>query len=173
MSVKFVEPTSINKIFIGRFEEAPYPENFFDVVTFINVLDYIPQPTLALIKAYRLLRPGGMVIVRTPNAFFHVSWRRIAIKLYKIWRGIRDLDKTTIHLYSFDKKTISKYFKKTGFKKIVVSNGRLSYAGGHRKTNITKISALFMEALTEGIRLLSGGNYIVGPVLFARACKPL
>ena len=48
----------------------------FDVVSFFDVLEHVPFPTTALIDAYRILRPGGCLVVSTPNMDTH-AWRQL------------------------------------------------------------------------------------------------
>lgn len=50
-------------------EKFPYPDNTFDMVIFTEVLEHIwlfPAHTVS--EIYRVLKPGGQVIVTTPNA---------------------------------------------------------------------------------------------------------
>src|SRR5205807_9042849 len=39
----------------------------FDAVTFDHVIEHIPEPVSLLRHAFRLLRPGGLVWIGTPN----------------------------------------------------------------------------------------------------------
>lgn len=48
----------------------------FDVVSFFDVLEHISFPTTALVHAHRLLRPGGCLVVSTPNMDTH-AWRQL------------------------------------------------------------------------------------------------
>ena len=49
------------------FEQVELPESAYDVITFWDVLEHVPSPQAALVKAHRLLKPGGMLVVSTPN----------------------------------------------------------------------------------------------------------
>ncbi len=55
-------------VFIGQLEEAAYPENYFDVVTFWDVLEHISDPRSALLETRRILKPDGILVLRLPNA---------------------------------------------------------------------------------------------------------
>jgi SAM-dependent methyltransferase len=54
----------------GRWTEAQPPAGPFDVITFNDTLEYMPDPVGALTKACDLLAPGGLVFVKTPNAAY-------------------------------------------------------------------------------------------------------
>jgi ubiquinone/menaquinone biosynthesis C-methylase UbiE len=51
----------------------PFPNQGFDAVTFCSVLFLIPAPTPMLEEAWRILRPGGSMIVLTPTGEGEVS----------------------------------------------------------------------------------------------------
>lgn len=48
--------------------EAALEAASFDAVTLIHSLEHLPDPVAALTEAARLLRPGGVVFVETPNS---------------------------------------------------------------------------------------------------------
>jgi GT2 family glycosyltransferase/SAM-dependent methyltransferase len=47
--------------------DLPFPDAFFDVVTFFDVLEHIPADARAVDEALRVLRPGGFVLVTSPS----------------------------------------------------------------------------------------------------------
>lgn len=48
----------------------------FDAVTLWNVIDFFLRPVEQLGEIHRLLAPGGLVFLRTPNAIFQLAaWR--------------------------------------------------------------------------------------------------
>lgn len=51
-----------------------FPESSFDVITLWEVLEHLPQPAAELRKLKRRLRPGGALMLSTPNAGF---WKAI------------------------------------------------------------------------------------------------
>ncbi|AWK90253.1 class I SAM-dependent methyltransferase [Azospirillum thermophilum] len=44
------------------------PERDFDIVTLFDVIEHVPEPLPFLRQVDRLLRPGGLLLVYTPNA---------------------------------------------------------------------------------------------------------
>lgn len=70
---------------VGDFMTAPVPENAFDAVTMSHVIEHVPEPIRCLEKCRRLLRPGGRLVVTTPNirslghAAFKENWRGLEV----------------------------------------------------------------------------------------------
>ena len=52
----------------GIFEPGHWEESFFDVVTLDQVLEHIYEPVDFLTGLRKVLRPGGLLILSTPNA---------------------------------------------------------------------------------------------------------
>ena len=51
---------------VGDVRELPYPDNAFDVVIAVEVLEHIPDPEVGLSEAMRVLKPGGYAITALP-----------------------------------------------------------------------------------------------------------
>jgi len=52
----------------GRLEERNYPDNSFDLILMNHVIEHIYDPLCTLGTIRRILRPGGMLVVTTPNS---------------------------------------------------------------------------------------------------------
>lgn len=52
---------------LGNIQDHDFGERRFDVVVFWNVLEHVPEPSVALRHAMAVVRPGGLVIVRGPE----------------------------------------------------------------------------------------------------------
>ena len=46
---------------------SKFKSNYYDVVTYQDVIEHIPNPVAELKKAYRVLKPGGIIYLVTPN----------------------------------------------------------------------------------------------------------
>lgn len=54
-------------IFTGAIEDYPGQDGFFDVITMQDVLDHCPNPLAVLAKCHRMLRPGGLLVIKVHN----------------------------------------------------------------------------------------------------------
>jgi GT2 family glycosyltransferase/SAM-dependent methyltransferase len=56
--------------------DLPFADASFDVVTFFDVLEHIPDDVRAAAEALRVLRPGGFVLVTTPSQHWRFPYYR-------------------------------------------------------------------------------------------------
>lgn len=143
-------------------------------MTFLNVLEHHIDPNSALSEAYRILRPGGIVLIRLPNAVLHITSRRLFSNLYKLWNRFRKFDHSVIPRNSFKRVNINMYLTKNGFIIPVFHNSCVSWgnvapnSGGFKKAIIN-----INKGLTELLRVISGGSYLVASSLSITATKPI
>jgi 2-polyprenyl-3-methyl-5-hydroxy-6-metoxy-1,4-benzoquinol methylase len=55
------------QVITGTLETADLPDLAYDVITMWDVLEHLPDPSGALVRCRRLLKPGGVVIFSIPN----------------------------------------------------------------------------------------------------------
>ena len=53
-------------VYCGRFEDLDLPERF-DLVNLSHVIEHVADPSLFAQKIWKVLRPGGVFVVETPN----------------------------------------------------------------------------------------------------------
>lgn len=61
-------------VLTGRLDEVALGQRVFDVVTFTDSLEYMPDPVGAVGKVTEHLQPGGIVFIKVPNG--RASWVR-------------------------------------------------------------------------------------------------
>ena len=87
------------------------PLGFYHIVTFWEVLEHIENVYSFLENVRKLLLPGGIVLMTTPNL---LSVSRFVKK--NRWVGIAEKD----HKYLFDKLSLSMVLSRTGFDQLKV-----------------------------------------------------
>ena len=87
-------------------ENAQIPDDAFDVVTMDAVLEHVPDPVAVLQQIHRILRPGGIVVIKVPK-LWGPSHRRHG----REWNGFR----VGYHLTMFTGKTLSAALEVAGF----------------------------------------------------------
>lgn len=99
-------------------EEAALPAASFDAVTMWDVLEHVQDARQTAAEIWRLLKPGGIFVIRVPNL---ASWD---VKLFgKAWAGY-DAPR---HLYCFSPATLSQLLDGTGFDVLEVSGAIGNY----------------------------------------------
>jgi SAM-dependent methyltransferase len=81
-----------------------YPDNYFDVAVLIDVIEHLFDPISAVTKIYHLLKPGGCLIMGTPNIAKYT--RRIKL-LFGFFPSTASLSEG---LLQYDKKTPTDLF---------------------------------------------------------------
>jgi SAM-dependent methyltransferase len=64
-------------------EETPFQENTFDIITSVSVIEHIPQDVAAIKEIWKLLKPGGKLIITLPCAA-EASEEYVNIDFYKL-----------------------------------------------------------------------------------------
>ncbi len=89
----------------------PFDDQYFSVVTMLAVLEHLdPERLILLLKdIYRVLRPGGILIITTPAAWSDSILRRLA----RI--GLVSTEEIDEHVYAYTLPLIGWYFGIAGF----------------------------------------------------------
>jgi SAM-dependent methyltransferase len=74
-------PDLANAIREGDAQELPFPDGHFDTVLVNEVLEHVPDQDKALLEIHRVLRPGGYLVVFSPNRWYPVETHGVR------WRG--------------------------------------------------------------------------------------
>lgn len=67
-NIKKIVDTHGFKIHQGVFKQGIYNSDYFDYITLDQVIEHISKPLDVLLEIKRILKPGGCVVISTPNA---------------------------------------------------------------------------------------------------------
>jgi SAM-dependent methyltransferase len=56
----------IGEVRVGRLEELPWPDQSFDLITCLDVIEHTPDDLPAMAELHRVCRPGGWLLVTVP-----------------------------------------------------------------------------------------------------------
>ncbi len=94
----------------GPAEKAGFPDDYFDAVTGFYVIEHLPHPLAFLRECRRILKPGGLLLLRYPDT----TPIKNLLHLFGIKNRLYDLP---AHLLDFSPEMIQQCLEKTGFRK--------------------------------------------------------
>lgn len=99
-------------LMVGQIEDQKLNENSFNLITMWHVLEHVPYPMKTLKECFRLLKPGGFLVIAVPNDFeLKNRFKNImGLSPYNLLTPLEE-----IHLSHFNPQTISYAMRKSGF----------------------------------------------------------
>lgn len=96
-------------VVLGGIEKFANNSEVFDVITMNHVIEHVHDPIYLVESVFRLLKPGGILFIDTPNI------ESSGAKMFgKNWRGLE----TPRHLVLFSREGLSKILNSIGFSSI-------------------------------------------------------
>lgn len=92
---------------LGDLESQHYPDDCFDAVVMSHVIEHVVNPSTLLLECYRILKPGGILSLITPNAL-SLGHRMFG----KSWYALEP----PRHLHVFSPAALSQLTAKCGFR---------------------------------------------------------
>lgn len=94
-------------LFLADILDYPAKDGVFDVVFFNHVIEHIPDDLAALATIYRILKPGGLLVLGTPNE--GAWWWQWA------YRRAPDIRATSDHVHFYTAVSLTEKMRKAGF----------------------------------------------------------
>jgi 2-polyprenyl-3-methyl-5-hydroxy-6-metoxy-1,4-benzoquinol methylase len=91
----------------GLLEEQRYESSSFDVISLYDVIEHVPDLNRLLDELYRILAPGGIIEIRTPDLGHWRTPRELSE-----WKEVKPSE----HLYYFNSATLQKLFELHDFR---------------------------------------------------------
>jgi len=73
----------------------PYPDGFFDTVIANDVIEHLTNPIWMLCESNRVLKPGGILIVSTPNPYYYWEFMQNWLVKFKFMKAVQEGHFTT------------------------------------------------------------------------------
>lgn len=143
----------------------------FDVITFINSLEHSKEPWRELKIAKQFLAPGGLILIRSPNAFVHSEICRYS-NILGLSKQIHPF--LVFHQYSFTPKFLRKILSDFGFSNIIIRNAPLSEGDPNRifsGKSIGNIAKKMIRQIAVTSEIHSRGKWLLSPSLCIMAEK--
>jgi 2-polyprenyl-3-methyl-5-hydroxy-6-metoxy-1,4-benzoquinol methylase len=119
----------------GKIQEVDLPENEFDVITIIDVLEHLEDPRLIIEKLANALTVNGILIVKVPHYNMQLFKQRVANVLNVSPVGIFQ---SFGHINHFNQKSIEYLAKEQGLNLLHSYNARSEYWPSDRFINVIK-----------------------------------
>lgn len=127
-----------NEVIEGSLETAHLPDGTFDAVTMLDVIEHLADPKQAIRDTFRVLKPGGVALLLTPDIDAPVS--RL---MGRWWWGLRPA-----HLYYFSRATLSNLMKDAGFEIVAAPRVGRRFTLGYWISRLRGYAPPLVEAMS-------------------------
>ncbi len=134
------------KIFLQKkdVKEMKFPENYFDAIFMLDIIEHLTpeQLSIAFSKAYKYLKPEGVLVIHTmPNKFLAVPFYFVS-KLLGVKRGYNE----HVHINEQTPFSLSSELSKIGFKtKIKLCHDKTYFKNTNFYAQKKKIIKFFVD----------------------------
>jgi len=130
--------------------DRSFADNGFDAVTMFYVLERMPDPMQCLKQIQRILAPGGVLLIRTPET-------TPIVKFFKVMNLFRPLYEAPGHLNDFSPRTLKSMLEKAGFQdvKCMIGGFTLPYQP------VRRVISWSSGCLAETLYLISAGRLLL------------
>lgn len=85
-AIAFCRVRGFTQVHLGDAQKLPFQNNSFDIVTAFDTLEHVKNDQLALKEFYRVLRPGGFILITVPALPLIWSSHDIAHRHFRRYR---------------------------------------------------------------------------------------
>ncbi|MBD3270948.1 MAG: methyltransferase domain-containing protein [Elusimicrobia bacterium] len=161
-------------IYTDPLSECTLPTDYFGMVSLWGVFDVLPDPAKDLQEIHRILKPGGLIILRVLNMRFHIP----GFRLCRYFSNIIKTCPFTVQNHGFTAETLTTLLKRSGFKIEGARNSVPSFGDPYGKGNRFKILCMIcVKSVVYGLAQLTAfvsmGKILISPSIIVFARKPM
>lgn len=137
---------------IGTFEDQTADESVYNAITLSHVIEHVHEPNSLIRFVNRVLKPGGVVYIETPNVDSHGF-----AHFGRFWRGIE----APRHLVLFNPSSLGRMLSAAGFDRVVkirrpsvrksIYSRSASIAASHNANGVETKKAGVLDALASAL----------------------
>jgi 2-polyprenyl-3-methyl-5-hydroxy-6-metoxy-1,4-benzoquinol methylase len=147
---------------VGNFFHHPYEPEFFDCISMNDVLEHSLDPVAFLERAYKLLKPGGLISIAVPNQ------NSLFTLLVDLWVWLTGIGKSYLldrlyvapHLYYFGPRQLRSTMERAGFTVTHLEGGNVALERYKIPAYVRLASELVLR--TGALIGMSGRVYAIG-----------
>ena len=98
----------------GSIDALPYPDNYFEAINCLDVLEHTFSPEAIVEQFARVLKPGGRVFITAPTRYGEVEQH-----IHESIEGT--LFPAMLHMHHFDPQSLTDMFKRHGFETVEIT----------------------------------------------------
>jgi 2-polyprenyl-3-methyl-5-hydroxy-6-metoxy-1,4-benzoquinol methylase len=117
-------------IHIGDILDLNLTANTYDVIVMSQTIEHVYQPGAVLREVLRLLKPGGKIVLTTPNVASHA--RALCGRFWRGWEPPR-------HLHLFSRDTLGRLLHSCGYELDHVSTYSVDSAIGYHASRLQRL----------------------------------
>ena len=105
----------------------PYPDAYFDAVVSMDVVEHVPDPLPWVEGALRVLKPGGLLFLTTPN-YASYSLRALEGSVLELIARKQGFSRKHLHPSKLDPKKLSELLARAGAKETQIKTISFGWA---------------------------------------------
>ena len=106
-----------DRLQLAGIDDAQYPDDFFDFISFSAVLEHLYDPAGSIVKALRWLKPSGLIYAEVPSS------RHMMAQLINTLMRLQGTNLVThtspmhspFHLFEFDERSFQEHGRRAGY----------------------------------------------------------